>query len=221
MFHLSILRFRGMRVMASPGNTPRPPATPLKRGEGEVSAVMWQRTWMRGSVPPLERGLGGVFDASPKNTPRSPATPLKRGEGTESGDGGNMTRRSIIPYDPRLKERARELRSRPTWAEVALWKHLRGKQVGGCDFHRQKPLDAFIVDFFCAELMLAVEIDGSSHGDRQVEDTARQRRLESLGVRFLRFSEREVLGNVTGVVTVIRGWIEEHTPASGRPSQEG
>jgi len=47
--------------------------------------------------------------------------------------------------------------------EVTLWKHLKGKQMCGYDFDRQRPIDRFIVDFYCQELMLAIEIDGSSH----------------------------------------------------------
>ena len=63
--------------------------------------------------------------------------------------------KKFIPYDPKLKERARNLRLNSTLAEVLLWKYLRGKQLGGYKFHRQKPLFHYIVDFFCSELMLA------------------------------------------------------------------
>ncbi len=89
-------------------------------------------------------------------------------------------KRKIIPYDPKLKQLARELRNKSTLAEVLLWKHLKGKQIQGYDFHRQKPLDQYIVDFFCSELMLAIEIDGDSHDYKEREDQRRQNRLESL-----------------------------------------
>lgn len=72
-------------------------------------------------------------------------------------------RRKIIPYNPALKEKARELRNNSTISEIFLWQFLKGKQMLGYDFHRQKPLDEYIVDFFCNELMLAIEIDGESH----------------------------------------------------------
>ena len=91
----------------------------------------------------------------------------------------------------------------------------------GYDFHRQKPIDQFIVDFYCYELLLAMEIDGRTHDYKVGADKERQRRLESLGVHFLRFRDVDVRQNVEGVVTVIRNWIEEHTPAFGHPSQEG
>jgi very-short-patch-repair endonuclease len=71
--------------------------------------------------------------------------------------------RKIIPYKPLLKEIARALRNNSTLGEVLLWKQLRNKQMLGYGFHRQKPLDQFIVDFFCHELNLAIEVDGVSH----------------------------------------------------------
>lgn len=69
-----------------------------------------------------------------------------------------MKRRKIIPYNPALKEKARELRNNSTKTEILLWLNLKGKQMRGYDFHRQKPIDNYIVDFFCNELMLAIEI---------------------------------------------------------------
>ena len=74
--------------------------------------------------------------------------------------------RNIIPYKPALKEIARGLRNHSTLGEVLLWKKLRNKQMLGYDFHRQKPLDQFIVDFYCHELNLAIEIDGA-HTNRR------------------------------------------------------
>lgn len=84
--------------------------------------------------------------------------------------------RARLPYNPRLKAVARELRNRSTLAEILLWEHLRNGQRRGYDFHRQKPIDEYIVDFFAADLMLAVEIDGDSHAFKGAEDEARQKR---------------------------------------------
>lgn len=70
-----------------------------------------------------------------------------------------MIKRKIIPYNSKLKELARDLRKQGIYSEVVLWKSLKGKQVLGFDFHRQRPIDEYIVDFFCSELMLAIEID--------------------------------------------------------------
>ena len=94
-----------------------------------------------------------------------------------------MTRR-IIPYNSKLKELARQLRNNSTLSEVLLWNYLKGKQMKGYDFHRQKPLLSFIVDFFCYELMLVIEIDGDSHDNKYEEDKLRQKQLEGIGIRF-------------------------------------
>lgn len=127
-------------------------------------------------------------------------------------------RRKIIPYNPKLKEVARMLRKNSTLAEVLLWQRIKRKQMMGFDFHRQKPLDEYIVDFFCNELMLAIEIDGRSHDYKVLKDKERQRQLEFLGVRFLRFDDVEVKRDMDSVLRTIRHWIEEHTSS---PSQEG
>jgi very-short-patch-repair endonuclease len=116
----------------------------------------------------------------------------------------------IIPYNPHLKERASQLRQNMTPGERILWRHLKGKQMCGYDFDRQRPIDQFIVDFYCKELMLAIEIDGSCHDGPEAKerDQERQMRLEALGVRFLLFKDEEVCGAVEGVLKVIEDWIE-------------
>jgi len=73
-----------------------------------------------------------------------------------------------LQYNPKLKEFARRLRNNSTYAEIRLWQKLNKKQLKGYDFHRQKPIDNFIVDFFCHELMLAIEIDGVSHIQKHI-----------------------------------------------------
>ena len=76
-------------------------------------------------------------------------------------------------------------------------------------FLRQKPFDNYIVDFFYYELMLAIEIDGDSHSTKIEEDKIRQKRLESLGIKFLRFIDREVKKNMRGVLQSIEAWFDE------------
>jgi very-short-patch-repair endonuclease len=119
-----------------------------------------------------------------------------------------------LPYDPSLKKLARSLRTQSTLSEVLLWQQLKRGQRGGFDFHRQKPIDTYIVDFFSHELMLAVEIDGRSHDFKEPEDDARQRRLESLGIRFLRFDDLLVKSSLDAVVLAIDNWIEANRPRS-------
>ena len=129
-------------------------------------------------------------------------------------------KRKIIPYNPKLKEIAKDLRKQGIFSEVLLWKELKGKQVLEYDFHRQKPIDKYIVDFYCNELMLAIEIDGSSHNNREKYDAKRQQILESLGVSVLRFKDYEVTKNTSSVIEHIKNWITEHTPSAngGHPS---
>jgi len=79
-----------------------------------------------------------------------------------------------------------------TLSEVLLWNELRNKQMLGFDFDRQRPLDNFIVDFFCKELSLAIEIDGDTHIFRNDYYDERQKCLENLGINFLRFDDKEV-----------------------------
>lgn len=113
-----------------------------------------------------------------------------------------------LPYDPALRELARKLRKNSTLSEILLWPRLRGGQRYGFDFDRQKPIDRYIVDFFCHDLMLAVEIDGDSHRLKGPDDEQRQARLEALGIRFLRFMDIEIKTNLDGVILAIDAWIE-------------
>lgn len=101
-----------------------------------------------------------------------------------------------IYYNPRLKGLARELRNNSTLSEVLLWQQVKNKQLRGYDFHRQKPIDEYIVDFFCSNLNLIIEIDGESHDRKSEEDKKRQSRLESLGFHFLRFWDSDVKQNM-------------------------
>ena len=118
--------------------------------------------------------------------------------------------RRIIPYNAFLKEYARRLRRRSTLSEVLLWRRLKGRRMRGYDFHRQKPLGHYIVDFYCCDLMLAIEIDGSSHNGRVEQDRIRQEAIERCGVRFLRFDDRLVKEDIDRVVRAIEAWIDEH-----------
>lgn len=121
---------------------------------------------------------------------------------------------SYLHYNPKLKELARKLRRNSTLSEVLLWKKLKGRQMMGYDFHRQKPIDEYIVDFYCPALKLAIEIDGESHFLRQDEDTRRQKRLENTGVRFIRFDDLEVKFEMESVLKRIKDWIRQNTGQS-------
>lgn len=116
---------------------------------------------------------------------------------------------TFLPYNPRLKEIARKLRKTMTKPEILLWQHLKGEQMHGYDFDRQRPIDEYIVDFYCKQLKLAIEIDGASHDNEeaQAQDRYRQERLETLGVRFLRFRNEDVLYCLDEVLGAIEAWV--------------
>jgi len=123
-----------------------------------------------------------------------------------------MPRNPIVPYKPKLKAIARELRKNATYSEKLLWNAIRRKQLG-YEFHRQVPIDEFIVDFYCHELMLAIEIDGISHEsiEAKINDADRQRKIENYGVSFLRFDDELVKENPDKVVSAIENWIKSNT----------
>ena len=118
---------------------------------------------------------------------------------------------SFLKYNPKLKQKAKELRNNSTLSEVLFWLQIKNKKLG-YDFHRQKPIDNYIVDFFCPKLMLAIEIDGASHNDKVEYDKTRQERLESLGVRFIRFRDEDVKNNLLGCLDFLKEWIKDNTP---------
>lgn len=120
-----------------------------------------------------------------------------------------------ITYNPYLKEKARELRNNSTLGEILLWKKLKGKQCYGFDFHRQKPILNYIVDFYCFKLKLIIEVDGYSHNFKPEEDKQRDLELTELGFTVLRFSESEIRNNLDLVLNSLSTFIEnklEHTP---------
>ena len=95
-----------------------------------------------------------------------------------------------------------------THAEVILWNKIRRKSLG-YQFHRQVPLVDYIVDFYCHELMLAIEVDGGvhDHPEVSVNDLKRQKRIEAHGVHFIRFENKEIKQNISSVVQTIEKWI--------------
>lgn len=121
-------------------------------------------------------------------------------------------RRKIIPYNSKLNGLAKKLRKNMTLGEILLWNELKQKKMLGYDFDRQRPIDNFIVDFYCKDLQLAIEVDGDSHNfDKTFEkDKIRQQRLEALGVKFLRFDDVEVKKDMSNVLKAIEGWIKEN-----------
>jgi tRNA1Val (adenine37-N6)-methyltransferase len=137
--------------------------------------------------------------------------------------GVGSMRRKILSYNPELKAFAKKLRSEMTIAETILWKGLKQKQMMGFDFDRQRPIDNYIVDFYCKDLMLAIEVDGATHYTEEAvkRDSIRQTKLENLGIRFLRFDDDDVKTNVNGVLDIIRAWIVSNPELVGRVNTHG
>ena len=116
----------------------------------------------------------------------------------------------LIPYNPKLKKLAKDMRNNSTLSEVLLWKCIQKKKVKGYAFLRQKPLLDYIVDFYSPELNLAIEVDGSVHEYAELEDQKRQNELEQYGVHFIRFLEHDIRKNPDGAVLIIEKWIKKH-----------
>ena len=125
--------------------------------------------------------------------------------------------RKIIPYNPKLKELAKQFRQNMTFSEIKLWNELKNGQLMGYDFDRQKPIGNYIVDFFCKDLQLAIEVDGITHLDEKIieKDKIRQEGLEEIGVSFLRFDALLVVNKVEAAVREIRDWIVVYEEKNG------
>ena len=111
-------------------------------------------------------------------------------------------------------ERQRQLRHNPTEPEKRLWRHLRNRQVAGLKFRQQVWLGPYIVDFFCAEALLAIELDGETHIGPEAEayDERRTAIIEAEGFWLRRFWNNDVMQNVEGVVAAIEEAARESAP---------
>jgi len=117
---------------------------------------------------------------------------------------------NFLPYNPRLKDFSRDLRSRRQLSETLLWNCLKSKKTG-YSFSRQKPILNYIADFFCKELRLVLEIDGSSHFsvEAQEKDRERDRQMEVLGLRVIRVKDSDVRRNPDRVVDWLMEQVKE------------
>ena len=117
--------------------------------------------------------------------------------------------RYFLPYNPKLIEKAREMRKNPTFAEKKLWQYFRSNppfnRGGEMKVWRQKPIDNFIVDFYCPKLKLVIEVNGDSHftEDGTLYDAQRTLILEGYGLSVIRFTNDEVINCFEGVCAKI------------------
>jgi len=122
-----------------------------------------------------------------------------------------------LPYNPALRNKAKALRKAGLLHEALLWLELKNKQLHGLDFDRQKIIGNYIVDFYCAEKSVVIEVDGSSHDNKQAEDAKRDSYLHSLGLTVIRLLAKDVLQNMDGVVA----FLKNHPALAGTPPEEG
>ena len=156
-------------------------------------------------VPPSPSGRGDPpdprgGDTRPEHT-RVPPSPSGRGAG---GEG------EIPPIPPDILKHARSLRSKQTDAEQLLWGLVRDRRFAGKKFRRQHPIGRYILDFYCHECRLAVELDGGQHNDAETRsrDDRRSRFLREQGVRVVRFWNHDVLLQTDSVLESL--WDEVH-----------
>ena len=119
---------------------------------------------------------------------------------------------SIVFNNKAYTARRKALRRSLSKAEAVIWLHLSRKQMKGFKFRRQYSVNQYVVDFYCPELKLAIEIDGDSHFNDISEkyDKERQKSIESFGIRFLRFTNIDIYDNIDGVLQTIFEWIKEN-----------
>jgi len=122
-------------------------------------------------------------------------------------------RKSVLYTDPKMKEIAKIVRKNSSLGEIMLWKKLRDKQLLGYEFQRHTPIGKYLVDFFCSDLNLAIEVDGVSQETDQAYRfvSEREAKLEKVEVHFLRFNDSTVRNDMKSVLLEIEGWIKEHT----------
>ena len=120
-----------------------------------------------------------------------------------------MARNEIIPYNPGLRKFARELRNNSTLGEVLLWKQISRRKLG-VQFHRQIPVYESIIDFYCHELKLGIEVDGRSHNNPvQIEkDWLRDYQLKRLGMTVFRIDDSDIKQKMDSVIRFLNSRIE-------------
>jgi very-short-patch-repair endonuclease len=113
-------------------------------------------------------------------------------------------------YNKNLKDYARKLRNNSTLAEVILWDEvLKQKQLKGYSFLRQRPIGNYIVDFFCKDLKLIIELDGTIHRFQKSKDKKREENLKAMGYKIIRLQNQEILKNIRNVKISLELYIGE------------
>ena len=119
-----------------------------------------------------------------------------------------------------LRETRKQFRNNPTAAEQRLWSRLNRKQILGRKFRRQYSVDAYVLDFYCPELKLAIEVDGSSHDATEAKDydKMREKIIEQCGIKVLRFRNEQVMNHLDDVIVAITQAVQERRMAGSNLS---
>jgi len=148
-------------------------------------------------------------------------TPLSHA-GRGAGGEGKTDQWQVPPHlRQRMTEVARQFRKQPTPSEAILWQALRNRKLQGRKFRRQQPIGNFIVDFFCANERLILEVDGLIHESQKILDQQRQELLESLGLRFVRVSSDLVEKDLSAALEIISQAFNPHPPTPSPNLGEG
>ena len=116
-----------------------------------------------------------------------------------------------------FKDRRRKLRAKQTPAEKILWQHLRNRQLEKCKFWRQYSVGPYILDFYCPQIRLAIEVDGGQHQDAIEYDQERENYLAGLDIKTIRYTNNEVMKNPENILENIRTNINKIFPISRLP----
>jgi len=127
----------------------------------------------------------------------------------------NRKNYKLLPYNPKLRERAKELRKAGNLCEVLLWKQLYRKKFKQYDFDRQKIIGNYIVDFFCGNCNVIIEIDGSSHDSKWEYDKERDLFLEGLGLTVIHVLSKDILNNLNDVMLMLNNHPALRAPLQG------
>ena len=120
-----------------------------------------------------------------------------------------------LPINPKLRERAKELRKAGNLSEILLWRQLNKRKFKGYDFDRQKIIGNFIVDFYCLDCRVVIEVNGSSHNEKKEHDLERDSFLMGLGLTVIHIPALDVLSKMNEVMSMLN-----NHPALKAPFQE-
>ncbi len=185
----------------------------LKDNIRQMDAIMQQPHPKSASNTPYPKSLSMHGEGLEDSVSDSPSHAW-RGAGGEVHEIENPVRNAPPELWEKLKPLAQQMRHEPTPAEEQLWAALRNRQVAGAKFRRQHVIDRFILDFFCPEAWLVVEVDGPIHDYTVEEDAIRQAFLEAQGLRVLRFRNEDVMQRLPQVLEQVTAALNTPRPKS-------